>query len=309
MGGSNRFLSAVLFDCFYIYLAFLFSRKSRKHDDASTAAANATLSTLPWTLEEDLAIIHAKNNFESNWDIVADIVNSLPFSIKRHRTKKHCQDRWRLVLQEKESLFMNSISQASTLGDTPSCIGTVQPTTPDGQCIVSKDETSLCATVNAPSPTDFGGVNHPELNVHNNITVTTTTTTTTNNNNNNISNNNNNNNSNDSSCSNSFTTSVGGGRCISPFSLHNGHSNPRFSILDIVKQAMQKKKQIPGRVGTAAQSDQPVTTHPSHFQAAIVAGGVSQGKEPRNPLEVFALAQQQRKEALVSSRIELAIPT
>jgi len=61
----------------------------------------------------------------------------------------------------------------------------------------------------------------------------------------------------------------------------------QYTILDVIKRTVQKKKQIPGRIGTVAQSESlvPVTTHTSHAQAAVTVG-INSTSKPRNPLEI-----------------------
>ncbi len=60
---------------------------------------------------------------------------------------------------------------------------------------------------------------------------------------------------------------------------------PHFAILEVIKRTMQKKKQIPGRIGSVAQTENlvPVATHASHSQAAVSVG---MGTKPRSPIEI-----------------------
>lgn len=50
-----------------------------------------------WTAEEDDAITEAVNMFGTNWDLVADVITSLPRTPRVRRTKKQCVERWKLI--------------------------------------------------------------------------------------------------------------------------------------------------------------------------------------------------------------------
>jgi hypothetical protein len=115
-----------------------------------------------WTIEEDNTLAHAKNKYGTNWDLICDIVNSLPRPIRRKRNKKHVFERWKNHFQGKDTIPIDPASEVQT------------------------------------------------------------------------------------------------------------EQKPQFNILDLIKKTLQKKKTIPGRLGSAAETEAPVQIHPSHAQVCFI---------------------------------------
>jgi hypothetical protein len=177
---------------YWMPLTLLRKKKKKPSDDGKAGMLDILVG---WTTEEDNAIIAARARYGGNWDLIADIVSSLPRPIKKIRTKKQCYERWRVALQSKED--------GKAINPTP-------PSTP-----ISSEGT-------APASPPAG---------------------------------------------------------------------VQFAILDIIKKTMQKKKPIPGRVGTHTVSETTVPTHPSHSQVAVSAGFTTT-KTPRTPLEIISAKAQ-----------------
>ncbi|PRP73136.1 Swi2/Snf2-Like family protein [Planoprotostelium fungivorum] len=80
------------------------SRKKKRREDASSSGSGLPVVDviLPWCVDEDLAILEAKSKFGTNWDLITDIVNSVPHPFRRRRSKKHIYERWKTVLAEEE---------------------------------------------------------------------------------------------------------------------------------------------------------------------------------------------------------------
>lgn len=69
-----------------------------KLTDEIAASQAPSVFIHPWTPEEDKAMAQAKSRFGSNWELIADILNSLPkVFVKRSRSKKHCLDHFKSI--------------------------------------------------------------------------------------------------------------------------------------------------------------------------------------------------------------------
>jgi hypothetical protein len=52
---------------------------------------------------------------------------------------------------------------------------------------------------------------------------------------------------------------------------------PHFGILDVIRNMVNQKKDIPGMIGSAAQTDQSVPPHASHLQVCNFGEVMTQG--------------------------------